>query len=151
MHQHIDLSFLQSTDVASCRNVIELQIVIGCRTSQMIWCADLWLTSIQEAILSSVMYWFSLTDGFNYFSGLLCHYLVCLAGSRRVHHRINAVCKHPTQLIYCTCYSVRHALPYWTFIFWWISIGFIPSLLKKQVTERCSSVVYIASGAATKS
>jgi hypothetical protein len=30
----------------------------------------------------------------------------------------------------CTCCSDRHASPYWTFIRQWISICFIPSLLK---------------------
>jgi hypothetical protein len=48
-----------------------------------------------------------------------------------------------------TCYSDRHASPYWTFILRWISMGFTPSLLKKKgMTERCSSLVHVASGAA---
>ena len=34
-----------------------------------------------------------------------------------------------------TCFSDRHASPYWTFICWWISIGFTPSLLKKRMTD----------------
>jgi len=37
-----------------------------------------------------------------------------------------------------TCCSDRHASPYWTFIRWWISIGFTPSLFKKRMTECCS-------------
>jgi len=40
-----------------------------------------------------------------------------------------------------TCCSDRHASPYWTFIRRWISMGFTP-------TERCSSLVHVASGAA---
>ena len=47
-----------------------------------------------------------------------------------------------------TCCSERHASPYWTFIRRWISMGFNPSLLKKRMTERCSSLVHVASGAA---
>jgi hypothetical protein len=43
----------------------------------------------------------------------------------------------------------RHASPYWTFIHRWISMGFTPSLLKKRMTERCFSLVHVASGAAT--
>ena len=39
--------------------------------------------------------------------------------------------------------SERHASPYWTFIRRWISMGFTPSLLKKRMTERCSSLVHV--------
>jgi len=45
-----------------------------------------------------------------------------------------------------TCCSDRRASPYWTVIRRWISTGFTPSLLKKQMTERCSSLVHVASG-----
>ena len=48
-----------------------------------------------------------------------------------------------------TCCSDRHASPYWTFIRRWISMGFTASLLKKLMTERCSSLVHVASGAAS--
>ena len=47
-----------------------------------------------------------------------------------------------------TCCSDRHASPYRTFIRRWISMGFTPSLFKKRMTERCSSLVHVASGAA---
>jgi hypothetical protein len=40
-----------------------------------------------------------------------------------------------------TCFSDRHASPYWTFIRRWIPMGFTLSL-------RCSSLVHVASGAA---
>ena len=43
-----------------------------------------------------------------------------------------------------TCCSDRHALPYSTFIHQWISMGFTPSLLKKCMTECCSSLVHVA-------
>jgi len=47
-----------------------------------------------------------------------------------------------------TCYSDRHASLYWTSILRWISMGFTPSLCKKRLTKRCSSLVHVASGAA---
>jgi len=43
-----------------------------------------------------------------------------------------------------TCCSDRHSSPYWTFIRRWIPLGFTPSLLKKQMTERCSSLMHFA-------
>ena len=46
---------------------------------------------------------------------------------------------------YC---SDRDASPYRTFIRRWISMGFTPSLRKKRMTERSSSLVHVASGAA---
>jgi hypothetical protein len=45
-----------------------------------------------------------------------------------------------------TCCSDRHASPYWTFIRRWISTGITPSLLKKRMTDPCSSLVHVASG-----
>ena len=47
-----------------------------------------------------------------------------------------------------TCCSDRHASPYWTFIHRWIPMDFTPSLIKKRMTERCSSLVHVANGAA---
>ena len=47
-----------------------------------------------------------------------------------------------------TCCSDRHASPCWTFILRWISMGFNPSLFKKRMTERCSSLVHVSSWAA---
>ena len=87
-----------------------------------------------------------LHDGFNCCSDLWCHYWVCLTGSRRVCYRTIAVHELPSPPY--TCRSDRHASPYWTFICWWISMGFTSSLLKKRMTERCSSLVQVASGAA---
>ena len=43
-----------------------------------------------------------------------------------------------------TCCSDRPASPYWTFIHRWISMDFTHSLLKKRMTERCSSLVRVA-------
>ena len=48
-----------------------------------------------------------------------------------------------------TCCSDKHASPYWTYIHRWISMGFTPSKKKKRITERCSSLVHVASGAAS--
>ena len=48
---------------------------------------------------------------------------------------------------YTRC-SDRHASPYWTFIRRWISMGFTPSLLKKRMTERFSSLLYVTNEAA---
>ena len=53
--------------------------------------------------------------------------------SRRVCYRTNAV--HELLVHSYTCCSDRHASPYWTFIRRWISMGFTPSLLKKQMTD----------------
>jgi hypothetical protein len=47
-----------------------------------------------------------------------------------------------------TCCSDTHASPYWTYIRQWILMGFIPSLLKKRMTEHSSSLEHVASGAA---
>jgi hypothetical protein len=47
-----------------------------------------------------------------------------------------------------TFYSDRHVSPYWTFIRRLISMGFSSSLLKKWMTERCSSLVHVANGVA---
>ena len=49
-----------------------------------------------------------------------------------------------------TCCGDRHASPYWTFICRWISMGFTPSFhyFKKRMTDRCSSLVHVAGGAA---
>jgi hypothetical protein len=48
-----------------------------------------------------------------------------------------------------TCCRDRRASPYWTFVRRWISMGFTRSLLKTRMTERCSSLVHAASGAAS--
>ena len=88
----------------------------------------------------------SLHDGFNCCSGLWCHDSVCLTRPTSVCYRSNAIMNF--LLHSYTCYSDRHASPYWTFILRWISMGFNHSLPKKRKTERCSSLVHVASGAA---
>ena len=47
-----------------------------------------------------------------------------------------------------TCCSDKHASPCCIFILRWISLGFTPSLPKKRMTERCSSLVHASKGAA---
>jgi hypothetical protein len=46
-----------------------------------------------------------------------------------------------------TCCSDRHGSPYWMFIRQCTSMGFTPLLLKKWMTERCSSLVHFTRGA----
>jgi len=79
-------------------------------------------------------------------NGLWCHYMVCLTRSRRVCYRTNAI--YELLVHSCTCCSDSHASPYWHSIRWWILMGFTPSLLKKLITECCSSLVHVGSGAA---
>ena len=87
-----------------------------------------------------------LHDGFLCCNGLWCHYSLCLTKSRRVCYRTNVV--HVLLVHSYNCCTDRHASPFWTFICRWMSMGFTPSLLSKRLTERCSSLVYVASGAA---
>jgi len=85
-----------------------------------------------------------LHGGFNCCNGLCCHLSVCLTRSRRVCYRTNAV--HEFLVHTYTSCSDRHASPYWTFIRSWISMGFTLHH-KKRMTERCSSLAHVASGA----
>ena len=87
-----------------------------------------------------------LHDGFNCFNGLWCHYWMCLTGSRRVCTELMPFMNFLVHSY--TCYSYRRALPFWTFIRRWISMGFTPSVFKKRMTEHCSSLVHVSSGAA---
>ena len=111
--------------------------------SWMIWCADPWLISRYVAISFAVMQRFSFM----------------MASAAAMAFGVTTWCAWPgrgesvTELMpfvnflvhSYTCCSDRHASPYWTFICWWISMGFTPSLLKKQMTECCSSLVHVAS------
>ena len=110
------------------------------------WCADPWLISRCAAISFTVMQQFSFT----------------MASSAAMAFGVTTRCAWPgwgesvTEIMpfmnflvhVCACCSDRHASPYWTFIHWWILMGFTPSLLKKRMTERCSSLVHVASRAA---
>ena len=84
-----------------------------------------------------------LHGGFNCYNSLWCQYSVCLTRSRRGLMLFMNFLVHPY-----TCCSDRLASPYWTFIHRWISMGFTPSLLKKRMTQSCSSLAPAASGAA---
>ena len=87
-----------------------------------------------------------LHDGFNCCSGLWCHPQCAWPG---LGESVTELMPFMNFIVYSyTCCSDRHASPYWTFIRRWISMGFTPSLLKKQMTERSSSLVHVASGAA---
>ena len=123
-----------------------LNTLWNCRTSRAIWCADPWLISRCAAISFTVTRRFSFTK----------------ASTAAMPSGVITGCAWPgrgesvTELMpfmnflvhWYTCCSDRHASSYWTFIRRWISMGFTPSLLKKRMTERCSSLVHIASGAA---
>ena len=115
-------------------------------TSWTIWCADPWLISRSAAISFTVTRRFSFR----------------MASTAAMPSGVTTRCPWPGRgasvtevtpfknflLHSYTCCSDRHASPYWTFIRRWISMGFNPSLLKKRMTERCSSLVHVASGAA---
>ena len=122
-----------------------LNTLWNCRTSRTMWCADPWLISRCAAISFTVTWRFSFM----------------MASTAAMPSGVTTRCDWPgrgesvTELMpfmnflvhSYTCCSERHASPYWTFICWWISMGFTPSLLKKWMTERCSSLVHVASGA----
>ena len=109
------------------------------------WCADPWHISRCEAISFTVMRRFSFT----------------MASTAAMPSEVTTRCAWPgrgesaTELLpfmnflvhWYTCCSDRHASPYWTFIRRWISMGFTHSLLKKRMTERCSSFVHVVSRA----
>ena len=107
----------------------------------MMWCADPWRISRCAAISFTVTRRFSFT----------------MASNAAMASGVTTGCAWPgrgesvTELMsfmnflvhsYTFC-SDRHASPYWTFIRRWISMGFTPSLLKKQMNERCSSLVHV--------
>ena len=82
-------------------------------------------------------------DGFNCCNGLWCHYSVCLTGRGE---SVTELRPFMNFLVHSyTCCSDRHVSPYWTsFVdeFRWVS----PLHYKKRKTERCSSLVQVASG-----
>jgi len=111
----------------------------------MIWCADPWLISRCAAISFIVMRQFSFTMDSTAAMALVS--LLCVPD--QVEESVTELMPFMNFLVDSyTCCSDRHASPYWTFIHWCILMGFTPSLLKKHMTEHCSSLVYVASGAA---
>ena len=112
--------------------------------SWTIWCADPWLITRCAAISFTVTRRFSFT----------------MASTAAMASGVTTRCVWPgpgqsvTELMPFmnflvhpyTCCSDRHASPFWTFIRRWISMGVTPSLLKNLMTERCSSLVHVASG-----
>jgi hypothetical protein len=80
-----------------------------------------------------------LHDGFNSCNAVWCHYPVAWPGRSQ---SVTELMPFMNLSVHShTCCSDRHASPYWTFIRWWISMGFTPSL-------RCSSSVHVVSGVA---
>ena len=114
--------------------------------SRTTWCADPWPISRYAAISFTVTRRFFFT----------------MASTAALVSGVTTRCAWPGQggsvteltlfmnfLVHSyTCCSDRHASPYWTFIRRWLSLGVTPSQLKKRMTERCSSLVHVASGAA---
>ena len=123
-----------------------LNTLWNCRTSWTIRCADPWLISRCVAISFTVTRWFSFTMAST--AAMACGVTTGCAWPGR-GESVAELMPFMNFLVHLyTCCSDRHASPYWTFICWWISMGFTPSLLKKPMTERCSSLVHVASGAA---
>jgi len=77
---------------------------------------------------------------------LWCHYSVCLTRSRRVCYITNAVHELPSPLVHLLYWQTRitilnfHSLMNFH--------GFHPFTTKKRMTERCSSLLHFARGAA---
>jgi len=80
-----------------------------------------------------------LHNGFNCCNDLWCHYSCAWPGQGESVTELMPIMNFLVHLY--TCSSDRHASPYWTFIHWWILMGFTP-------TERCSFLVHVASRAA---
>ena len=114
--------------------------------SRTIWCADPWLLSKCTAISFTVRRFPS-----RWLQLLQCPVMSLLGVPDRVEEslltELMPFMNFPVHSY--TCCSDRHASPYWTFIRRWIWMGFTPSLLKKRMTELCSSLVHVANGAAT--
>ena len=115
--------------------------------SRTIWCADPWLTSRCAAISFTVTRRFSFTMASTAVMASGVTTRCACPGRGESVTELMPFMNFLVQLY--TCCSDRHASPYWTFICRWISMGFTPWLLKKRMIECCSSLVHIASGAAT--
>jgi hypothetical protein len=108
------------------------------------WCADPWIITRCVAISCTVTHQFSFT----------------MASTAAMASSVSTQCAWPGRgetvrdltpfrniLVHShACCSDRHVSPYWSFIHRWISMGFNPSLLKKRMTESCSSLVHISRG-----
>ena len=105
-----------------------------------IWCADPWLISRCAAISFTVTRRFSFTMALT--AAMASDVTTRCAWPGR-GEPVTELMPFMNFLVHSyTCCSDRHASPYWTFFRRWISMGFTPSL-------RCSSLVHVASGAAT--
>ena len=115
-------------------------------TSWTIWCADPWLISRCATISFTVTRWFSFTMAS---TAAMASSVTTWFAWPVQEASVTEVTPFMNFLLHSyTCCSDRRASPYWTFIRRWISVGFISSLLKKRMTECCSSLVRIANGAA---
>jgi hypothetical protein len=111
--------------------------------SWTIWCADPWLISISAATSFTVTRRFSFTMA----STAVMASTRCAWPGRG--EPVTEVMPFKNFLFHPYTFCIEgYALPYWTFIRRWISMGLTPSLLKKRMTERCSSLVHVESWAA---
>ena len=88
-----------------------------------------------------------LQDGFNCCNGLWCHYSVCLTWSRTVCYRTNAVHELPSPLRTLAVVTDMHHHTELSFVDEFRCVSPF-HYLKKRMTERCSSLVHVTSGAA---
>ena len=119
---------------------------VFCFISWTIWCADPWLISRCAAISFTVTRRFSFTmvSTAAMASGVTTYGAWAGRGQS-----VTELMLFMNFLVHSyTCCSERHVSPYWTFICRWISMGFTPPLCKKRMTERCSSLAHVTSGAA---
>jgi len=94
----------------------------------MIWCADPWLISRCAAISFTVTWRFSFTMAS---TAAMSSGVTTRCAWRDRGESVAELMPFTNFLVHSyTCYSDRHASPCWTFIRWWISMGFTPSLLK---------------------
>ena len=106
------------------------------------WCADPWLISRCAAISFTVTqrFTFTMSSTAAMPSGVTtgCAWL----GRGESVTELMPFMNFPVHRY--TCCTDIHASPYWNSICRWISMGFKPLLLKKRMTEPCSSLVHVA-------
>ena len=112
----------------------------------MIWCADPRLISRRAAISCTVTRQFSFTMAS---TAAMASGVTTRCAWLGRGETVTELTPFRNFLLHSyICCSDRHTLPYWTSIRQWILMGFTPSACKKQMTECCSSLAHVASGAA---
>ena len=114
--------------------------------SWTIWCADPWLIPRCAAISFTVTLRFSFTMAS---TAAMASGVTTRCAWQGRGESVTELMSFMNFLFHSyTCCSDRHASPYCTFIRRWISMGITPSLLKKGMTDLCSSLVHVARWAA---